>query len=375
MSSLLNAQEVLRNTQVLFSKGYESVHTYRIPALVQTKDGTLIAFAEARQNSGSDTGDIDLVARRSEDGGKTWGEIITVWDDGGNVCGNPCPVVDYETGRVILLSTWNNGKDNEKIIHARKSIDTRRVFVIYSEDDGLTWSEPKEITSSAKLPEWTWYATGPCHAIQLQKGRYKSRIVVPCNHGVYSNDSRSGGHEGPGGTESHVIISDDGGLTWRIGGSPEVGNECTLAETRKGKLILNMRGPRVENRIQNGCARLVAVSEDGGETFGEAYYDKGLVEPVCNASIINYNPGNRLTKTLLFSNPDDKTARKNMTIKRSDDSGKSWEILIRLSELPAAYSDLLVMENGDVAIFYETGNKSPYETMVFSVLPKDFIER
>ena len=93
----------------LFSAGDGGVHTYRIPAIVQTQGGVLLAFAEARHNSRSDTGDIDLVVRRSTDGGRTWGETITVWDDGGNVCGNPCPVVDRRTGRVLLLSTWNNG--------------------------------------------------------------------------------------------------------------------------------------------------------------------------------------------------------------------------------------------------------------------------
>ena len=140
----------------LFSAGDGGVHTYRIPAIVQTQGGVLLAFAEARHNSRSDTGDIDLVVRRSTDGGRTWGETITVWDDGGNVCGNPCPVVDRRTGRVLLLSTWNNGKDPEKDIHARTSIDTRRVFLLYSDDEGLTWSAPREITASAKKKAWTW---------------------------------------------------------------------------------------------------------------------------------------------------------------------------------------------------------------------------
>lgn len=371
MSYLCSAQGYIETKKVLFKKGDSGVDTYRIPALVQTNKGTIIAFAEARKNSRSDTGDIDLVAKRSEDGGRTWSEMITVWDDGNNVCGNPCPVVDRKTGRIVLLSTWNDGRDHEKDIHARKSIDTRRVFVIYSEDDGKTWSAPKEITSSAKLPEWTWYATGPCHALQLQKGKNQGRIVVPCNHGVYLEGNRAGGHEGPGGTESHVILSDDGGMTWRIGGSPEVGNECTIAEIKKGGLILNMRGPRAEDRVQKGAARLVSISYDGGETFGKAFSEKGLIEPVCNASIINYTRKGRLTETLLFSNPDHMTKRKNMTIKQSDDSGRTWRTALRLSDLPAAYSDLLILDNGDVAIFYETGKDNCYETMTFSIISSE----
>lgn len=189
---LLLAPEFVSGGQMMtgdavFRKGENGVHTYRIPAIVQTKAGTVLAFAEARHNSGSDTGDIDLVLKRSTDGGKTWGPIITVWDDAENVCGNPSPVVDRNTGRIILLSTWNNGKDPEKKIHSRESIDTRRVFCMYSDDDGLTWSKPKEITRSTKKNRWTWYATGPCHAIQLTSGR----IVIPCDHGTFIDSKTS----------------------------------------------------------------------------------------------------------------------------------------------------------------------------------------
>lgn len=352
------------HTDVLFRKGDAGVHTYRIPALVQAADGSIVVFAEARHNSGSDTGDIDLVARRSTDGGRTWSGIITVWDDGGNVCGNPCPVVDRRTGRIVLLSTWNNGKDGESAIHARTSLDTRRVFVLYSDDNGLTWSEPEEITDEVKNPEWTWYATGPCHAVQLQKGKNKGRLVVPCNHGVFG-----------AGTVSHVIYSDDGGDSWHLGGDPGVGNESTAVELKNGDIMLNMRGPRTKDRVEKGAGRLVAVSNDGGLTFGAPFDEKGLVEPVCNASIVNYTKAGKLTRTLLFSNPDSKTKRKDMTVKQSDDSGKTWRAVYRLSEFPAAYSDLLVLDNGDVAVFYETGEKTSYDTMTFTVIPAEVFMR
>lgn len=356
-------QQFSRHSDVLFRKGDNGVHTYRIPALVQANDGSIVVFAEARRNSGSDTGDIDLVARRSTDGGKTWSDIVTVWDDGENVCGNPCPVVDRETGSIILLSTWNSGKDTEKAIHARESEDTRRVFVIHSDDNGVTWSDAKEITASVKDPEWTWYATGPCHAIQLQKGKYKGRIIVPCNHGVFGK-----------GTESHVIYSDDNGETWAVGGCPGVGNESTVAELKNGDIMLNMRGPRDEDRIEKGAARLVAVSRDAGLSFGAPYPEPELIEPVCNASIVNYTRKGRLTNTLLFSNPDSMTKRVKMTIRQSDDSGRSWKSVCTLSELPAAYSDLLVLDSGDVAIFYETGPDTPYDTMTFSIIPAEAFE-
>lgn len=97
----------------VYTSGGEGVHTYRIPALTVTRNGTLLAFAEARQDGPGDAGDIDLVVRRSTDAGRSWSAPTTVWDDGGNTCGNPAPVVDAETGRVVLPMTWNHGRDLE----------------------------------------------------------------------------------------------------------------------------------------------------------------------------------------------------------------------------------------------------------------------
>lgn len=364
VASLSLTAQAQRYEQILFKKGDYGYHTFRIPALVQTKSGAILAFAEARRNSGSDTGDIDLVMKRSTDGGKTWSEMMMVWDDAENVCGNPSPVVDSRSGRIILTMTWNNGKDPEKNIHAKTSIDTRRVFVTFSDDEGLSWSTPREITSQAKSSEWQWYATGPCHSIQLQKGAHKGRIVVPCDH------SKTGE-----GSNSHVIYSDDLGESWHIGGILRHGNESTITELKNGDLMLNMRCGSKKLRNEMSRQRLVAISHDGGETFDETYLDKGLVEPVCNASIINYAPKGKLTNTILFSNPKDGEKRINMSLSISYDSGKTWEKNILVSDKATAYSDLLVLPNGDVAIFYERGENRPYDTMVFTIVPKKELKR
>ncbi len=338
----------------VFSKWDNGVETYRIPAIVQAQDGSIVAFCEARHDGIDDIGDIDIVARRSTDGGLTWGETIMVWDDAnGDVCQNPSPVVVRETGRILLLATWNKITDRESAIHARQSVDTRRVYLLYSDDNGQTWSEPREITSSVKLEDWTWYATGPCHATQLQTGEHKGRIVVPCNHGEFGNW-----------TLGHVIYSDDGGETWGIGGVAGSGNESTVTELANGDVMLNMRGRR-----SDGGFRRVAVSHDGGSTFDEPYHDEGLEEPVCNASIINYTLDGIPTETLLFSNPPSKVERECMTIKRSKDSGLTWEPVYQLSDLPGAYSDLLVLPDGSVAILYETGVEDAYERIDFVRIP------
>ena len=166
----------------LFKSGTEGYQCFRIPAIVTTTEGTLLAFAEGRKKGCSDTGNIDLVMKRSEDNGKTWSNLLVIRDDGENVCGNPAPVVDESTGTIHLLSTWNLGEDPEKKIIEGNSKDTRRVFVMESGDDGKSWSSPLEITSSVKQDHWTWYATGPCHGIQLKEGPHRDRLIIPCDH-------------------------------------------------------------------------------------------------------------------------------------------------------------------------------------------------
>src|SRR5262249_53960976 len=155
----------------------DGYHTYRIPSLIVSPKGTVLAFCEGRKNSGSDAGDIDLVLKRSTDGGKTWQPMQVVWDDGPNTCGNPCPVVDRQPGTIWLAMTHNLGSDTEKQIIERTAKGTRTVWITKSADDGATWSKPIEITAAVKKPDWTWFATGPGVAIQTAKGR----LVIPCD--------------------------------------------------------------------------------------------------------------------------------------------------------------------------------------------------
>lgn len=340
--------------RVVYYAGENGYFSYRIPVLAEARSGALLAFVEARKNSRSDAGDIDMVVKRSLDGGATWGPAITVWDDGGNTCGNPAPVV-LPSGRILLLATWNDGRDKEHMIVKGESLDTRRVFCLYSDDEGLSWSEPREITAGAKRPEWTWYATGPCHAIVKQKAPNKGRIVVPCDF------------KSPEGIFSHLVYSDDEGRTWHIGAISEEGNnESTVAELSNGALLLNMRGSR--NPDMTDQYRALAVSRDGGLTFKPQRKEKALQEPVCEGSMLNYTKNGVLTRTLLFSNPDCMTERKDMTIKQSDDNGKTWRVALKLSDRPAAYSDMAVLRDGGVGILYETGDKNPYSRIVFNVI-------
>lgn len=348
----------------VYRKGENGYDTYRIPMIMAARDGRLLAFAEARKNSRSDSGDIDIVVKSSDDGGKSWSPAITVWDDGGNTCGNPSAVLDRESGRIILVATWNKGCDKEKDIHHLTSSDTRRVFSLYSDDNGQTWSKAVEITDQAKDESWTWYASGPCHAIQLSKGQYKGRIVVPCNHGVFEQRDYQG-------TASHLIYSDDHGTTWHIGGIADGGNESTVTELKNGTILLNMRGQRNSENKRNGYTRLSAVSRDGGETLGKTFRAKNLIEPICNGSILTFTKKGQATIKTLYSGPRDTLERKNMTICESRDGGRSWREVVSVTSGPAAYSDMVILPDGKVGILYETGNKFRYERIDFRAFSAD----
>lgn len=348
-------------SSTVFHKGENGYDTYRIPAVIQAPDGSLLAFAEARRDGAADNGRIDLVMKSSTDGGRNWNAAVTVWSEEGYSCGNPAPVVDSRSGRILLVGTRNAAADSESAICNGSASDSRRVFIMFSDDSGRSWSPAREITSEAKRADWGWYATGPCHAIQLQDFRFNGRIVIPCDHSVIK-DGKFAGYG------SHVIISDDGGQSWRIGGICPGGNESSAAELPDGTVILNMRVQDKELRASNGNCRIQAVSYNGGETFQAATTAEGLVEPCCQGSILNYSNKGENTNIVLFCNPSDRSRRANLTVQASADNGRSWHKVACVREGLAAYSDLCTFKNGDIGVIYENGEISPYEKISFSIV-------
>lgn len=337
----------------VFQAGEGGRHTYRIPALIASPRGTLLAFAEGRKTGAGDTGDIDLLLRRSTDGGRSWGPVQTIWDDGPHTCGNPCPVLDRTTGTLWLLMTWNRGDDHEPRIIAGESRDTRRVFVSHSTDDGGNWSAPREITADVKPPHWTWYATGPGAGIQMEQGAHRGRLVIPCDHI----------EAGTRHYDAHVIFSDDQGRTWNLGGSTprHQVNECEVAEIAGGRLLLNMR-----NYDPTEPRRQQAVSGDGGRTWVDQRHVPEMPDPVCQASLrrLSWPAGDR-PGVLLFSNPAG-GRRERLTLRASFDDGRTWPVSRVLDPRPAAYSCLAVLPDGGVGILYEAGDRSPYEGLHFA---------
>ncbi|MDX6281918.1 MAG: sialidase [Kribbellaceae bacterium] len=318
-----------------------------------------MAFCEGRLYSAADAGEIEVVLRRSVDGGRTWSPVQVVSAAAGKTCGNPVPVVDPASGDVVLV-TCQNGADaiESSVARGIDAEDGRRVFVQRSADEGVTWNEPVEITAAVKPADWGWYATGPGHGIALGNGRWAGRIVVPANHSLVPADfDGSVRHNG-----GHCIVSDDGGHTWSRGfvdrndGDEINANETAVVELADGRLYFNAR-----NHRGTGAARVHAHSSDGGSTLDSRY--QGIDEitaPGIQGSVL------RVGDRLLLSTPADPSVRRELTVFVSDDSGVSWRPGVVVHPGMAGYSDLVALPGGRAGIFYEAGETSSFATLRFA---------
>ena len=352
----------------LFIHGTEGYNTFRIPALAVSSQGTLLAFCEGRRFDSHDTGDIDIVLKRSLDGGETWLPMQIVCQAGEDTAGNPAPVVDRETGTIWLPFTQNLASGPEALIVEGKA--PRTVWLTWSNDDGASWSDPVEITASVKQPNWTWYATGPGHGIQLASGR----LLVPCDHVAgTSEEYLASGYHSLGGFyatngHAHVIYSDDHGGHWQIGGIAQAGtNESTIVETADGSLYLNCR---------NYCGarrRAYAWSRDRGDSFGEFGWDDSLPEPICQASMVRLTTeGTHDRNRILFANPASE-AREFMTVRLSYDECQTWNEGKVLHKGLSAYSDLCVLPDLRICCMYERGTAGLYETINLARFELDWL--
>jgi sialidase-1 len=344
---LTNGGKMFRKTVLYTNQNYHDYHTYRIPSLFVTREGTILAICEGRKHSHRDSGEIHLLLRRSTDDGKTFSPQEIIWMDGENTCGNPCMVQDAETGRINLLCCLNNDK----------------VFLLISNDEGKTWTEPKEITKDVKKDGWTWYATGPGIGIQLHT---TGRLIVPCDH-ILINELT-----GEKDCHSHVIYSDDGGLSWRLGGSADKGtDECQAVELSDGSVMLNMRsqdGTRGKN-----FTRQTAVSSDGGLTWHGQKFDETLIEPMCQASIFRADAD--AESFYLFTNPANKDDRYNATVRLSYDDCKTWAYDRCFFPERSAYTSLGMNRKGEILCLLECGTITSIDQMVLFTFSVDWIKR
>ena len=317
------------NHQPLFMKG-EAEREYRIPSMLILPGDIILAFIESRENAMLDWGDIDLVMKRSNNAGQTWSEIIIIRDEGDHTAGNPCPVFDNDTQTVWLPYC----------------VDNKRVFVINSTDYGLTWSIPREITEELNLilSGSTFqldmeYGTGPGNGIQLSSGR----LIIPS----YYFDERG----------SHVIYSDDHGKTWKKGENLGVGRECQVFESVNGSILINCR--------TSEDFRYESWSHDGGETWNTPYLQEDLPEIACMASIFRLTKNDTQDRNrILFSNPS-KGSRGHLTLRLSYDEGNSWNVSKIIYTGPSAYSQIAVLSDFTICVFFEQGTYDYRESIQF----------
>lgn len=322
----------------LFVSGKEGYPRYRIPSLLVAPNGDLLAVCEGRKDGGGLKGKIDIVMKRSTDRGKTWSKLVVVASDGRNTLGNPCMLLDRKAGVVWMGLTRSLGSDTEEEIVAGTSKERTRVLVVSSKDSGMTWSEPRDISESARDPSWTWYGTGPGTGVQLVSGR----LVIPSYHAT----------EKDGVYRSHMVFSDDGGKTWKRGAAVgrQIG-ECHVIEKQDGSLVLNARTNEGKER------RAVAVSKDGGEAWSEAEHD-ALFDPHCQGCLLRLPDADGKPRWL-FSNPAG-PKRRDLTVRLSPDEGKTWprSKLIQMGD--AQYSSLALLPDGTVGCLFDRWDSGNY---------------
>ena len=315
----------------VFYSGKDGVNSYRIPSMVCTNKGSLLFFCEARKESWRDKSPTDLVMKRSVDQGITWEKMQVLIPGGRDAYMDPTPIVDRITGRILVFTSFWPEKDHSGMAN--------KASMIYSDDDGETWSDvvdmTKELTIGGKNP----CGFGPGIGFQMQGDRFKNRLVLPVRY-ITSAGVRS----------NHVVVSDDAGKTWKVGAEIGLG-EYQVAEGQLNKLVCNMR---YNTTKENNGLRATSTSVDGGFSWSEITYDTELPRAVCQActyachGILYYSGIEGGEKTKEYDE------RERLIFTRSMDGGKNWVDKKLLNKTSAGYSCIAHLKDGRIAIIFET---------------------
>ncbi len=348
----------------VFQSGKDGYTLYRIPGLVVTKHGTLLAYAEARKSDRGDWGTIDIMLRRSTDGGRTWSPMRRIADVPGPKAKNPVAVAQKLATNDEV--TYNNPvamPDRNGAVHFVFCLEYMRAFYMRSDDDGVTFSKPIEITAAFESlrTEYPWkvLATGPGHGIQLRSGR----LLIP----VWISTGTGGHAHRPSVTST--IYSDDHGKTWKAGvvAIPTndefvIPNETAAVELADGRVMLNARSESKAHR------RIVVFSKDGASQWTAPKFHDQLLDPICMATTVRLSTrkaGGR--NRILFANPDNlekrsgkaeagkNRDRRNVTVQLSYDEGATWTVKKPIEPEWSGYSDLAAAKNGTIFLLYERG--------------------
>ena len=357
----------------VFEAQQEGHAIYRIPSIISLPNGELLAVAEGRVQGKNDYGDVNLVMKKSKDQGMNWSDLRLLVDQGQFQAGNPAPVVDkfdpnYPEGVIYVF--FNTGNHHEYNIRLNEGV--REVWYIRSTDMGESWEVPVNITSQVHKvnnpgfnpayqnpADWRHYANTPGHAFQFQEEPYKGRIYVAANHSQGPPQDEFTDYQ------AHGFFTDDHGKTFQLSPSITIpgSNEAIAAELSNGRMIMSIRNQRGDIR-----QRILAFSNNGGESWEEFYFEPQLPDPVCQGSILDIGQSEG-KKILAHSNASDPQRRDNLTIKISWDEGKTWtkSILVDKSDnlsTPSwtAYSDLVKLDDEHLGILYE---RNDYREIIF----------
>ena len=374
-----------RSALTLRAQGQDKCDTYRIPGLVTTNQGTLIAVYDNRYNNSKDLQeDIDIGMSRSTDGGQSWQPMKVVMDMGEyggrsqrlNGTGDPCVLYDHKTNAIWVAALWMSGSAPDQMLWwaskpGMKPEETGQFMLVKSTDDGISWSQPINITEQIKNPAWQLLLQGPGRGITLSDGT----LVFPAQ---FKTDLGTKAIDGGQYTcHSTIVYSKDSGKSWNIGtGAKSNTTEAQVVQLGDGSLMLNMRDDRNRKDKSETNGRAVAVTTDFGKNWTvHSSSNSALPEPNCMASIIRATVivNGEKRPVLFFSNPNNKNDRTNMTIKASLDEGKTWTESLQL-ELNAAggygYSCLTMVDENTIGILYE-GVK---ELLFQKILVKDILK-
>jgi len=338
----------------VFIAGRDSFPSIRIPSVIVSKKGTVLAFAEGRA-AHADQAVNRLILKRSGDAGRTWDPLQVIADDSPRCLNNPCAVVERGSGRVLVMFQSYPAGAAERSPQIKPGVEGDSVvrnYLIHSDDDGLTWSKPRDITRSTKRPERvTTVASGPGIGIQLRRGPHKGRLLIPFNEGPFDH------------WNVYAVYSDDGGETWQMGevapgahvpdgkgGTTSQANEAQIVELADGSVRLNSR------RWAGKPVRKTSLSRDGGATWSNIEDAPELMDPSCMASIVRYSdPLDGAKSRLLFSGPQS-AKRDTGTVFLSENEGATWPVKRVLWPGSFAYSVLTVLPDGTIGCLFETDN-------------------
>ncbi len=358
------AEEAHPEAVTVFTREAEDAYeAIRIPAIVQSQSGTLVAVAEGRPVD-HDHGKNDIILRRSTDGGKTWGDVQVIAESGDDSLNDPCLIALSEPHRLLAVyQRFPQGYHGRESGHTKLAdlgfggATNTQSFIIHSDDDGKTWSAPRDVTKMLRRPDAVAVGS-PGNFIQLQQGTHAGRLVLP----LYENIPLGGGDRMH---EIAVAYSDDLGETWQLGqrvSYEKITGWCTeaqVAERADGVLVLSARN-------QDGKkARVLTTSADGGATWTPARYAEDLLTPPCMGSLVSQVDPSGEKSVLWHTVPNTETKRENGQLFRSDDGGANWTRNQTVYPGGFAYSALVVLQDGRLGCLYE---RDSYKTISYAVL-------